>query len=202
MTVTFKFIEKEVLSVDQFKTLKFKSVQDLEMQDKIQEIHNEAIDTLLKNKPELVEHKYLLFKPLFVELSDKMRSCAGRAKGGYLVKINYKLHQENPNELKSTYVHELAHIVCQRLFPTQRIGHGPKWKKIMELMEEEATRTHDMKTSHLKRKREKFLYLCSCEKPNHEVGAKIHKNISVYKRKYTCRRCKCELSFSKELGRV
>jgi SprT protein len=106
------------------------------------------------------------------------------------VTLNHRLMKQNMNDLEWIYVHELAHIICQRLYPRER-GHGRTWKFINTVLGFEPSRTHALNTEGLKAKRTKYNYRCNCR--IHSVGATIHKRISSGAR-YTCKDCKFALT--------
>lgn len=166
--------------------------KDLDMQKKIIEFHEKAMEKLKEKRPELFE-KDNFKRSVRIVLNHRMRSCAGKARSGNVVEINYRLHKDNPQELEDTYVHELAHIVCQRCYPRER-GHGYTWQNVMSNMGLVPTRTHNLDVSKYKAKRKKYIYACSCRN-DIELSSvrhgKINKGAS-----YTCTRCRTSLVFT------
>ena len=185
-------------------------VDDSEMIEKIQNIHKEAIKKLIKNNPKIKENSNVFNNiKINVELNERMRSCAGKAQAGHTIKINYRMHIDNPSELEDTYIHELAHILCHRekkneprydLFTGKRKRgdhHGKHWQKMMKDMGIEPKRTHNLDVEKYRNKRNKFLYKCECG-PIHKVSSILHNRMNKGQSR-RCRKCKTTISFIKAI---
>lgn len=173
----------------------FSGVQDQEMQDRIQAMHDKAIATFKENGGEWPEESNgSEVAPVRVTLNHRMRSSGGRAKGMFYIDINYRLFLENPEKLENTYVHELAHIYCQRKY-SKKIGHGVEWKVAMTMMGQAPSRCHSMDTSSLSRKKvnhSRHIYACDCREVefSHVRHGKSRKYFeSSGKAYYSCQRC-------------
>lgn len=171
----------------------YKSAQDINLENQIKLWHQEVMSLLEKK----AYFSSLESMPLMVELSTAMRSTAGRARGTRLIMLNYRLLAGNMQEMRDTYVHELAHIVCNIVYK-KACGHGPKWKAMMKSMGAKPIRTHKLDVSSLKRKvksRAIYEYTCSpsCGK-TFKLSIVRHKKIAVGT-KYHCKACKGVISF-------
>ena len=60
---------------------------------------------------------------------DLRGTSAGQASGGSLIRLNGALLDEHPHHWLPTLIHELAHILTQRLHPRAK-PHGPQWRHI------------------------------------------------------------------------
>ena len=171
-----------------------RGVRDHEMVKKIMEYHEKAMNLFIAAKPELrgVEE---IKNSVRVLLNPRMRSCGGKARQGNVIEINFRLHKDNPQELEDTYVHELAHIVCQRIYPRER-GHGYIWQRVMLQMGQQPTRCHNMDTTKYKAKRKKYIYECGC-RDHIELSSVRHGRINNGA-SYRCRSCGQRLSYVRE----
>lgn len=173
----------------------FEGVNDQEMMSKIKEYHDKAVAKFKENGgvwPEEVKGEEPA--PVRVKLNSRMRSCGGRAKGMFYIDINYRLYLDNPEELENTYVHELAHIFCQRKY-SFKVGHAREWKMAMTMMGQEPSRCHNLKVDHLRNSRKSFEYSCGCERYTHRLGPKrnqkaLSRLVSSGSTGYSCRDCK------------
>lgn len=110
-------------------------MRDAEMEAQIAVIHQEAMEVFWKKNPNLSEEeKSELSKPFKVTLTNALRRAGGNA-NKFSIKLNYRLLKVNPNVLKEVYVHELAHVLSERLHAATgekgMVGHGHKWKVMM-----------------------------------------------------------------------
>lgn len=166
-------------------------VQDEEMFSKIQEYHEKAMKLFLENLGNHIPEKYKgsLDCPLRVILSKSLRTSGGNAKQGMFITLNYRLFKQNPDDLEWVYVHELAHIICQRFFHSER-GHGRWWQAVNRSMGFEPQRTHNLNVEGLSGNRREFRYYCGCTV--HTVSAIKH-NRMMKGQGRRCKSCKGSL---------
>lgn len=167
-------------------------VQDLEMLALIKGYHEKAMAAFITKMGEKLSEsqKELLAMPMELALSNALRSSGGNARSGKLVTLNYRLLKQNMNDLEWIYVHELAHIVCQRLYRSER-GHGNIWKAVNSYMGFEPSRTHKMNTEGIVKKQTRYVYHCGCMVHN---VSKIKHNRLEAGAKYRCTKCRGALA--------
>lgn len=80
-----------------------------------------------------------------VELATDLKTRAGEACfKDNLIRINYEMHKNNPQELRNTYGHELCHILARLLYGWRIKGHGKEWKALSRAIGvRPETRYHD-----------------------------------------------------------
>lgn len=106
-----------------------------------------------------------------------------------------------------TTPHELAHLICDRIYPDLNGGrrivrttrgyrrekrelHGPHWKEVMRVLGADDSRTHCMDTADFAKSKQKYDYRCAdCEKA-FTIGPKVHAQIV---RSPFSRWCKCSV---------
>jgi SprT protein len=169
---------------------------DSEMQCKILNMLDAGFNLLKQN---LNDEQFSKIKEMSVkiDLNNEMRSRAGQANTlSDLIKINYRLHKANPEELEKTFLHELAHIVTRKVFGFVK-SHGHEWQSIMKKMNQEPERCHSMDTSELKRSRTKrrFIYTCRCSDYLRLSPVRHNKMVRGIAT-YNCRRCGQEIVFT------
>jgi len=93
----------------------------------------------------------------------RLRTTLGRAKlEQRQVELNPQLLREHPGELLATLVHELAHVVVyQRYGPVP--PHGRHFRVLMSAAGLSGKATHDLPVQHLRRRRQRYLYLHRCD---------------------------------------
>lgn len=128
-----------------------------------------------------------------VELNTRMRTNGGTARligdMGF-IQINYRLHKDNPSELKKTYLHELAHIL-QRYrhgYGKSVKSHGKEWQQIMRELGQEPEVYHKMDVSAYRNKHKRYKYSCGCRDWN-LTARKHNKNVRHGGEIYSCRSC-------------
>lgn len=144
------------------------------------------------------EHKEVLtaVDKVQVELSERMGTCAGYAWSvRNLIRLNARLLAIHPDELIPTYLHELAHIVANRIYKTD-CGHGPLWRKVMMVLGVSDERCHRMDTSAFAVRRKAqptFSYECmKCGRPFELSMIRHRKQQDHLARRGTgAYRCKC-----------
>ena len=146
----------------------------------------------------LAKCNVVLGEPVLLRFNDRMRSVAGTAEcDSRVINLNYRLHRQNPEELLSTFVHELAHILTYDVY--RLTDHGIEWQSMMQRCGYSPEQYHEMETSQLKAKRRKWKADCECQV--HEIGAKKRKNI-LSGWVYRCITCKSELVLKKEENNI
>lgn len=78
-----------------------------------------------------------------VEVVESRRRSArsGCASQGKRIDINLLLCDDE-EQYEQTFAHEMAHIVCQLIWPMRNIGHGEEWKLMMRKIGYPAERCH------------------------------------------------------------
>jgi len=94
--------------------------------------------------------------------NSRLRTTLGRAVlEDRRVELNTRLLIEHPEELITTFVHELAHVAVYirygRVAP-----HGFEFRTLMCAVGLSPAATHDLPVAHLKRRRPRYLYLHRC----------------------------------------
>lgn len=98
--------------------------------------------------------------------------------------------------LNTTIPHEIAHLITFQVFGVT--GHGPVWKRVMmSLGVKEIKRCHSYDTSSVGQKRQKFVYVCSCNK--FLFGVARHRKVQNDSAQYHCVKNKHRLTFSGEI---
>lgn len=157
---------------------------DIEIISKIKTYHKEALNLLLEKKPYLTFLKDINVK---VNLNKTSRSCIGSANVQSLkISLHYRLLLRHPEELKPTYIHELAHIFAHLIYGSNIKDHGDEWKELMEDMGEKPTVTHNLDVSEYKRKHKKKKAYCLCS--IHKCSQKKYKEI-LHGEVYRCLKC-------------
>ena len=124
----------------------------------------------------------------------RLRTTLGRARlEDRVVELNPRLLSEHPDELVPTLVHELAHVVVYMRFG--RVApHGAHFRVLMSAAGLSAKATHDLPVAHLRRRRQRYLYVHRCDHCGQQFVAR-----SV-KRGYCCAACGPEMHW--EIWRV
>jgi SprT protein len=135
------------------------------------------------------------FNAIDLKLNNRMRSVAGRARynkryNRWEIHINYRLHRENREELKSTYLHELAHVLANRYYNT-RCNHDSRWRRINKTIGGTDENCHNMEVEHLKAKQRRYDYACKCT--THKISAVRHNRMQKGTKRYICMRCKTRI---------
>lgn len=163
-------------------------VQDSEMFSLLSDYHAKAMSKFMSYMGSRLteEQKQKLSAPLKITLSKSLRSSGGNASKGMFITLNYRLMKQNMADLEWIYVHELAHIICQRIYTFER-GHGGTWRQVNSAMGFEPSRTHSLNTEGLTPKMKTYNYHCGCQV--HKVSARKHNSIQGGRGRI-CRKCK------------
>ena len=115
--------------------------------------------------------------------------------------FNMVLLTENTDHfLKTTVPHEWSHLIARELCLHRIQPHGREWKAVMIKLGASPNRCHSYNTANSTvYEKTKYVYICSCQK--HAVGPVRHKKLQKGVR-YTCNRCKGNLNFVKNAGKV
>lgn len=173
-----------------------------EMAEQIEKIHATAITKLKNTMPDSVIFSALdRAGPIEVELSERLATRGGQATmrrvfGEFKfcrIKINARLHAENPQELAKTYLHELAHVLAN-LSTGKNEGHGRKWAQMMEILGLPAERCHSMDVSNFKREVKRFTWACDACNKQYKLTPYKH-NAQMDRNRYSCGVCRGKLTF-------
>ena len=105
------------------------------------------------------------------------------------VEFSKTLLLENADKfIARTVPHEIAHLICFKLYPGAS-GHGREWKSIMSRLGLEPSRCHSYDTSSVSNTRPRpFVYVCRCVGHEFKLTRNIHNKILLGQVR-TC--CKC-----------
>lgn len=160
----------------------FIGVDDEDMKYEILKHHEDAVAIIKKELPTVYEE----VGDICVNLSKTLRTNGGWAlTKERKILFNYRLHKDHWEEIGKTYIHELAHIVSD-VWYGRGTGHGPMWKKTMELLGQEPEICHSMKTRAYARPQKRWIYKCECTV--HRVSTTKHNRIKKGEN-YICRGC-------------
>lgn len=124
-------------------------------------------------------------------------------KGDCTLDFNEVLMQENPDDFRTTVIHEVAHWVrWVRAGYAQdmrkggsRDVHGVKWKNVMkELGIEDPKTYHTFNTDSVVKKQRRWAYQCDCT--THEVATVTHNRIQNGEKEYSCNSCGKDIQYS------
>ncbi len=115
---------------------------------------------------------------------------AGQAiPGHWLLRFNAPMAKQDPERfVYEVSAHEVAHLVTYRVWQT--LDHGPDFKKVMNWLNVDASRSHNFEAQP-SRKIRRYKYFCACS--THNLSSIRHNRISkgqVYK----CVKCGDALS--------
>jgi len=124
-----------------------------------------------------------LHRRVQIVYNPKLSTTLGRAiLNSGVVELNPRLLNEHPKELIPTLVHELAHMVVHMRFG--RVApHGHHFKMLMGALNISPKSTHSLPVAHLRRKRNKYLYLHCCSECGYRFVARS------FRRNYYCGTC-------------
>lgn len=144
------------MSLSAYPTISFTGVYDEAMRSEIEASFRVAWDKVKHLNLDQVER-------LTVNLCPRMRTNGGTAWWSQrLIKLNYRLHNDNRDELVNTFLHELGHIIAGQHFGKCQ-GHNKNWKRIMRMMGANDERCHKMNTAAYARPHKKHTYYCGCK---------------------------------------
>jgi len=107
-----------------------------------------------------------------------------------LIKLNAKLLVDYGEQfISDTPGHEAAHIIARYVFGNYIRPHGNEWAKVMQVINQPATRCHnfDFKT--------KNVYSCKCVDRKHYLSTRMHNNFLRGTRVLTCTLCSGKLTW-------
>lgn len=159
---------------------------------------SELIDTLI-HKVASINIKVF---PIKVVFSLKSSSALGtirfenNKKNSFLMKLSKKLYDKYKNEyLEHVITHEFAHACVMSHYKKRLKPHGKEWKNIMNFLGIQKPRAS---TNMFKIRQNGYIWKCLC---NNFILGKIKHNNMINKEKYRkffCRKCREELSFTGE----
>ncbi len=165
----------------------------------MEEITVESVNTLLQGYfvrlSPLLHKKFKGQLPhVQVLLNSRMRSVLGRA---FIeesrIELNERLLKKYPEELAPTLAHELAHVIAPILYGRNGYFHRLGWKRIMEELGFEPTRTHSLDVAEFKRPQRILGWAtCGCVGRRHPIRARVYNNMK-HRRRYACLKCKQDL---------
>lgn len=148
----------------------------------------EAVELLLKlGLPHIAEKVTVIW-------NKRLRTTAGRAYSAQAkIELNPRLQvldeEKREQEIRQTFLHELAHVVAYSRYPNQGIkAHGPEWKKACaDLGIPGEERCHDLQLGRRTTMRKNYAYLCPvCEEVIYRVK-RMKRSVACYEccRKYS-----------------
>jgi predicted SprT family Zn-dependent metalloprotease len=180
--------------------MKFIGIADKEFQAAVEAAHAEALPKLMGLNNAFVKngHVHKMLEGLVVEICPRMRSVGGWAmtnftRGTGTIRLNYRLLGRNTAaDIRSVYIHELAHIVAN-LAHGRQMHHTKGWKRIAVALGDTGERCHRMDTTGLKRKVARdYLFACRCRE-YHFTSIRHRKHLKYKaetgKAYYRCRTC-------------
>lgn len=112
------------------------------------------------------------------------------------IRFNLPIARHNPDTIRRTVAHEIAHAVAVLVHGRKALGHGTHWRQIMAHFGQPATRCHDYDKSQIRiRRQRRFIYHCAC--PDPQLLSTVRHNRQQHgKQHYYCRRCRMPLHFT------
>lgn len=170
------------------------------LEDKINKKRIE-LDLIVKNN---WWEKYIPeYKLMYFSKEQEQRNILGQW-GWLFLKLNKSLLLEFWElYIKEVFIHEYAHFVINRIYPTWynwRKKIQPHWKEFKIIcsyfwINWKAT-TNLFKESEIfknKKDNRKYIYWCNCQE--HKITTRRHNLIENKKKKYICKNCKNPLNF-------
>ena len=164
---------------------------------------------------ELIENKvldtYLLAQKQFLrdfELPRLTFDASGKRVGAWafskrnLIQFNAHFFQFKNNWddiVNQTTPHEIAHLICDLLFPSAKQAHGPEWRYVASKLGIEPRRCHNMEgVKEYKPQPRPYIYWClGCKKEFKLTGIK-HSRI-LNGTNYFCGACRGKIVFVRQL---
>jgi SprT protein len=157
----------------------------------VQALKKAALDKVEEAYVRAEAHYGRKFTRVPVEFSTKQKVTAGtahyrRSHTGHTpikIKLSLPLLMLNGETfIEDTPGHEAAHLIAVEMYGSRGEGHGAAWMSVMRVIDQEAKRTHNMKTA-----RVTVNAYCLCT--THEVSKGIAQKI-LAGRRFTCKKCK------------
>lgn len=190
--------------------MRFIGVVDKEFQALVEAAHAEMLPKLLEMNNAFVKNGLVhqMLERLVIDLSPRLRTRAGVARtlmdlNSGEIQLNYRLLKKNPQEIRSTYLHELAHVVANLSY-RRCMGHSKGWQRIAIALGDDGGRCHKMDVSEFRQKRKpakRYAFHCECREWMLTKG-RVNKHLE-YKAKYgrnpySCPSCKKGLEVAPE----
>ncbi len=185
--------------------MNFSGIADKEFQAAVEAAHAETLPKLMALNCAYVKNGEIhhLLNTLQVYLSNTMRTTAGRAHiyqnlGSGMISLHYRLLKTNPAEIRSTYIHELAHIVANLIYK-KNVGHSRRWVNIAIALGDDGGRCHKMDTSEFQRPRApqaRVEFECECKTwqlTKQRLKRHLEHKARTGRCAYSCRKCKASL---------
>ncbi len=179
-------------------TLRFSGPCNAEMRNEIQGYHNEALEILKERFAKWLP----VLENLQVNFSPRLKTCLGQALANRTMpELSWiKLHSRafatatTAADRRSTYMHELAHIVASLHYNTQ-CGHDYRWKVIAMTLGDSGERCHKVDVSAFQSKRSTKTYTWNCGCQSFQLKQGRHnkallRSLSHGCSGFTCKRCK------------
>ncbi len=179
----------------------FKSnVTDYKMRKLITHWNSEACNKLYASHSDM----FKTFMLINVEFSNRLSISAGKAISNLrspikdTIKLNYRLFKDftNIEQLKETYLHELAHILANRYYETP-CGHNWKWVQIAKALGSTGKQFHSMEVNHLRPSHLKRVFEIYCPCKTHFVTRHTWNKVNTLSNSYSCTICKGKISCTK-----
>jgi SprT protein len=107
----------------------------------------------------------------------------------WLIKINPKfLSLDSDHVINVTVPHEVAHLICHKMYPHAKQHHGPDWRSIMIRFGLRPNTYHTMRLPESM----PHTYICSCQK--FHLSNLLHKRMQNGSRRI-CNKCRKELVY-------
>lgn len=188
---------KNKINISEFKQVLSSNLIELteeRMEEKTWEIIEELKNKILIKWPKMTFNFQVI-------INKRMKSSAGKAFSDYKwenlsLHLNYRMLKDNPNELKPTVIHELAHLIQHNQY--QDSSHGYIWKNIMGYLGLCPQRTHNMDAT--KYGNNNYLYSCKCGQI-HSVSSIRHKRIQKEISSYSCNKTNFEILKDNYVGK-
>lgn len=118
---------------------------------------------------------------------------AGRATySKHLVSFNQVLARENPETFNNTVIHEIAHLVCKKVYPWVN-AHSREFYGIMAKLGGNPSRCHSYDVSSVKRSKTVVRYEAKCACQSHWLTSNLARKVKMGSRHF-CRKCKSGLT--------
>lgn len=116
------------------------------------------------------------------------------------VTFNEVIARNNFSKFDQTVIHEVAHLVTKRLYPSAK-PHGREWKYVMHCLGGKPERCHRYDVTEIKAQRakrvpsRKYVYTCACNK-DHLIAGQRHNNIKAGTKSFFCKTCKATIKYT------
>ena len=167
----------------------------------ILQAHKDACQAMHELMPDHApDARSRVFNDVNVAYSMQLKTSAGNAhtriRDNYsLIKINWRLFTTTAtlDDLRNTYIHELAHVFTNRLYRKQ-CHHDKRWKSLFKAIGGNGEMYHQMDVSNLRQRRKRYKMQCACtEDRNLLLTPHQYKKHVNFEALYQCKFCKKRL---------